>query len=676
MTKLLLTPPNWAADVSWSRVWETAAADSLTGAEAREVLRPAPRQSLQYTVTPATAEARRDVEAELRDALFLGAAVPAWGRGTPLASSAAAGATVIYLENTDRTWQPAAGETIVLLGDGPVPGLPATESAVIQSVSGNQLTLVSALTAAWAAGTTLVYPVLTGVIEVEDGELDTPGWTSIRLRFRERVATASAGIGGGTPGLAHTFASFDGRPVSPALPAWSSSPSRSLTYDLREIALGFGAPVDAPTQVAVTHGWEITVDATTATEIDRWDAFAVARQGRRQGFWFPEPVALGSVASVDSSTQFTLTASARTLAGQPIAAVAFADASGEPTIRARVASLSGQQITLTAAPGTAPAVGAEVFILRYVRLAADEERAVYQAESWQRRTWRVIELPTEYAAVESGAQPVWLYEVTLQSPTPVVWRFTSSASAITSSSQVFTPRAATHSGLRRTQRLDRDEVTLEFALEDALPAALFLPCPPSARVLVKIWEIAYAAPDTRTLVFTGYLRQPELVGPQARVSISGLSDELDRKAPAYLLQPRCNYSLFDGNCGLSAGAWEKAGTITALAGEQVTVSAATVPSAAYLVQGRLVSGDGLDYEVRTIRAATAAVGGGWLLTLNRALARASVSGAVTLRPGCDGGWDTCRTTFANGNRFGGTPHLPTRNPTVPMRGLNAGGGKK
>lgn len=80
----------------------------------------------------------------------------------------------------------------------------------------------------------------------------------------------------------------------------------------------------------------------------------------------------------------------------------------------------------------------EVFPLFLVRLADDVERIEIFADTWQRRSFKVVELPHDYALVDQSgepaesAEPVYLYRFTATFPTETVtWRFTSYPSDVT-----------------------------------------------------------------------------------------------------------------------------------------------------------------------------------------------------------------------------------------------------
>lgn len=73
-----------------------------------------------------------------------------------------------------------------------------------------------------------------------------------------------------------------------------------------------------------------------------------------------------------------------------------------------------------------------------VRLADDVERVEICADNWQRRSFKVVELPHDYAVLEEtgdpapSTEPVFLYRFTARFPTETVtWRFTSHPTDLT-----------------------------------------------------------------------------------------------------------------------------------------------------------------------------------------------------------------------------------------------------
>jgi hypothetical protein len=77
--------------------------------------------------------------------------------------------------------------------------------------------------------------------------------------------------------------------------------------------------------------------------------------------------------------------------------------------------------------------------LRYVRLASDIEKGRFIVENRMAREIRVMELPEEYAAIETNRAPVWLYTFWIETPGGnTYWRYTSYADNLTSNGNVFT----------------------------------------------------------------------------------------------------------------------------------------------------------------------------------------------------------------------------------------------
>ena len=264
----------------------------------------------------------------------------------------------------------------------------------------------------------------------------------------------------------------------------------------------------------------------------------------------------------------------------------------------------------------------------------------------------------------SQPQPQWLYQFTLQSPTPVNWYYTSAERDYTAHSATWLAKAVDHNGIKRTLFAEGADVTLEAFYEAGHPLSLWLPYPPSAKMLLQIWE---DVAGVRTLMFTGTVRDVDFKGRRITARASSWLTELDRRVPGVMFQPRCNKHLFDANCGLVRTAWEVAATIETISGVnvRVNVGAFTTGDPEYFSFGEIQHGDGTTFESRTIMLAVKVTGQPkWDLRLNLPFKTLAVSDAVKLWPGDDGSIITCHSKFANKSRFLGFPFMPADNPTL------------
>jgi hypothetical protein len=156
-------------------------------------------------------------------------------------------------------------------------------------------------------------------------------------------------------------------------------------------------------------------------------------------------------------------------------------------------------------------------------------------------------------------------------------------------------------------------------------------------------------------------------------------DSMRANVPAIMLQPRCNYRLYEPNtCRVNPDLHKLAVTLVSASGREVIVSGAALAGKAehYFAEGWVQFGIGETFEVRTILGSSAEDGGEVTLVLNAPLSYAATSDPGTLYPGCDGTDGACVTKFSNFANWGGH-RIPLRNLALKAMEIKAGtGGKK
>jgi uncharacterized phage protein (TIGR02218 family) len=112
--------------------------------------------------------------------------------------------------------------------------------------------------------------------------------------------------------------------------------------------------------------------------------------------------------------------------------------------------------------------------------------------------------------------------------------------------------------------------------------------------------------------------------------------------------------LYQRGCRLNRASFAAAGTVSAVSGYTVTVSAASAQPDGFYLGGMIEDGAGV------LRMIVNHVGS--VLTLWRPIPGLEVTDAVTIYPGCDRSLATCISKFDNRPNFGGFPWMPQKNP--------------
>ncbi len=500
------------------------------------------------------------------------------------------------------------------------------------------------------------------------------GAASVTAKLDAHFALAARVTGNGS-------AAVEPRPLFNFPVDWSTTPVQSFAYELNALTIGAAAPVFEPLQTFTTRGFSFSLLLPDEAAIHAFDTFTAQLQGRLNGFWMPSPFAHLEIDQVQDEDRFSV-------AGHGVGLhfpddvsrlLAFRATDGTLTT-ARVLSPVNLQddgrtyFTLNARVNGLSAEF-EVFLLLYVRLAADDENAEFLADNFQRRSVRVVELPAEYEAIETGRVPVFLYTLSTGNQT---YTFTGLNEGITSQGNAFAPAPITHSGPKLSLAGKDDDLTITtvFGME---PFARLAPFVQASPLSVRVAETLYGTPDIVTDVFDGVVDSVQAAGRKLQVRCVSRLAAAGRKFPRLLLQPRCNYFVFSAPCGLDREDFTVAATVVSITGNQIVVSLAGDPPLAGKPESALanywalgvVEGAG-GSPVLLVVASSALAAGRITLTLNLPPVDLAVDDTVAVSPGCDGHRLTCkaydastnpRGKFNNFTRWGGQV-IPLTNPSI------------
>lgn len=491
-------------------------------------------------------------------------------------------------------------------------------------------------------------------------------------------------------GLPLGFTSYLSRPVYEFAKNWRSTPKKRFQYDLNETLLGFASPQFDPIQSHTIQGIDFEVMLVGDGEIYHHDRFVEYLRGRLNGFWIESPFDVFQIEAGFSATQFDIKDQGMRdwFSDHPSTYIALKK--GETTLLRKITNVENRnngKERVTIDVGTSPAIDQtwDAAKLLYVRLAGDEEVSEIIVDGKEIRNVRVVELPTEYAGVETGQMPVYLYEFWLEATGGNVYsRFTGLNQHIRSSGIMFDSFPIEHKELRKTIRRDAGHLVIDSRYDPKNPISKFVPFTIPLPLWVKIYETTFADPDTRSVIFTGQVDEVEIQGRNLTAKCSTLIEILGRRWPGLLFQPICNAILFSDACGIDKTLYDVSCTIKEINGRYVTIESNapgdpdvfTSAVANFFALGWIETGTGATFEIRTIDQSSSYQAGDMTLLLSHKLAYAKVGQSVTMYPGCDGLWNTCRTKYNNGRRWKGHVIAPS-NPTIrAMQAEQSTGNKK
>jgi len=496
------------------------------------------------------------------------------------------------------------------------------------------------------------------------------------------------------------------RPVFTFPINWASPVNKSFAFDLKEQRLGFASEYFATLQKNVVQGFQLTTWLDGNAAIAAFDAFTAALCGRLAGFWLPAPFEGMTITEVSSTTVFNITPQnlAATWQDHPDVYLYFT-APGQTAVAAKILSVTDgggfETVTVDAAVpwlATAPLDALSVFRLLYVRLAEDVEQGKFIAENSQARALKVIELPEEYAAIETGAQRIYLFSITCDAPMQMTWTYTNFAAPISSLGTVFQPFPMQHKSLRRGKTLDGETLEIEAKYDPNHPFSLWLPVPFPRPMTIEIVETTFADVDDQTTYFYGRVIGVKDTGEKITAQCESFEYLLKYKIPGPYIGPTCPWAVYDPNtCKVLRANFECQATISAIdsaalpptvsvqfsdaaqgmpgytnaAGVWVNVPISDLQGFAnwtttdWFAQGLMETGYGTDYELRVIQHSTFDSATSTLtLTLNAELVNAVVGQSIQLVAGCDGAPATCQTKFNNYENNGSFPGVPVVNPSL------------
>jgi hypothetical protein len=502
---------------------------------------------------------------------------------------------------------------------------------------------------------------------------------------------------------------FLNRPIFPLPINWSSQVSRSVTYDLRENSLGFGAEYFTPTATYDVTGWDFSIYHPNGESILQFECFADQLVGRLKGFWLPCPFNAAEYKQGISTTclairkeglcqtwakrpdQFLFfTFPDGTTAAAQVLTVAAGDASGTwpADWNYPVDSIDPnlEYIFLSQPLPQVPSTGTNIQRLHYVRFAADAEEFESDAENMGTMRLSVVELPLEYTQQETGLQPIYLYAIEMDAPVNETWYYTSFAAGVASGGQLYQPWAMTHSAIKQTTDGNSNAVTLSAEPDPSHPFSILAGLPPGAPMWITIMRCYLSNPNAVKNIFVGYLEEAPDSGDKLMAIANSRLAWLKTKTPRFFIGSTCNWVLYDQQtCTVPPAFFTTSVTIQAVVLSQLpqlqvifnfAFQLENWQSDDWFAGGTLQVGVGVKYEIRSIIGSewVPPVGGNagyLLLTLSAPLKKNGEGVQCQISAGCDhtaNGQNGCKIKFNNFVNFGGFVDVPEDN--LSLQGIN------
>lgn len=234
------------------------------------------------------------------------------------------------------------------------------------------------------------------------------------------------------------------------------------------------------------------------------------------------------------------------------------------------------------------------------------------------------------------------------------YRYTSYAETVIVDGETYVPIAIKRDPLKVGTQSE-DQLALEVSLPFTDPLVqeyAYDQAPPS--LVLEIIRVHETDTNDQITLWKGRVTSFTVEGALAKVRVPSIFGYiLQGSTPSPRYQAPCNHILYDTRCGVTEASFREIRTITGFTGNIVAVSAITqVP--ADLAAGMLRLDNG---EARMIISVT-----GLDITVTYPFSNISIGQTVDIIQGCDHSFATCKAKFNNGDRFGGCPLVPPRNP--------------
>lgn len=197
---------------------------------------------------------------------------------------------------------------------------------------------------------------------------------------------------------------------------------------------------------------------------------------------------------------------------------------------------------------------------------------------------------------------------------------------------------------------------------------------------VRCWQVNWAAPEQRMVLFAGHFGEVTRGAGTFRVELRGLADALNQPQ-GRVFQSGCAAVLGDARCGFDTAqpGYSEEITLAEVSNDVIRVEGLTSLASGWFERGRLEILDGPGAGLSAVVRVDRVLGTGRLIELWQAPGVAPVAGQrVRLVAGCDRTGGTCKSKFANFLNFRGFPHIPGEDwlTSYPVAGKTNDGGSR
>ncbi|MFA7177487.1 MAG: phage BR0599 family protein [Smithellaceae bacterium] len=263
---------------------------------------------------------------------------------------------------------------------------------------------------------------------------------------------------------------------------------------------------------------------------------------------------------------------------------------------------------------------------------------------------------TDYIALETADEstPIEVYKFWTADDT---WHLTDGDAPFVYDGDTYLPAAISRGPV--TQNEDPASNTCTITMSRLTePAVQYVASLPMHTMRVMITRLHRTQdPLEGEVKFAGFVGTPTVKGAEVQAACVSIAKWMDQPIPNYRLQPLCNASLFDDECGLTAADYQTDGTIVAAneTGTVLTADEFALEDDGYFELGHVL----INGHRRMITQHI-----GTSVTLRYPIPVPDAGDAFSAWPGCNGAISTCLAKFNNKDNHRGYPDMPLDNPTL------------
>ena len=249
-----------------------------------------------------------------------------------------------------------------------------------------------------------------------------------------------------------------------------------------------------------------------------------------------------------------------------------------------------------------------------------------------------------------GGQPVECYRFSLRGQ---VWLVTSAERDIVLPSGTYTPEVISNQGADQTREVAQS--TMEITLPGTSPiVAGHRQQVPSGQLGLVLYQAHRGEESAAVVRFVGTIASVRFEGASAILECAPLNAAFSRSIPRTTFQSHCIHALYGSGCGVSAGAFRDAATLSSVVGNVIQSATFAGRPDGWYSNGWV---EGPDGEIRWVVSHV-----GNTVTLVTALPGLTAGQSVFAYAGCDRTEATCAAKFSNLANHLGFPRVPFKNP--------------